>query len=146
MPSAEPRDNFTPWGTTGHTSARAQASRRVLALTKQVSATTSTRSRRSGAARASAAMSGRHPMPTAVGTRERQARPARRVMMGERRLLARPLRRQGRNAVVWAHNGRVETSTPTQSRSFAALNLSAETLSSLEQMGYQAPTDVQFEA
>jgi ATP-dependent RNA helicase DeaD len=33
----------------------------------------------------------------------------------------------------------------TPARSFAALNLSAETLSSLDQMGYQAPTDVQFE-
>jgi ATP-dependent RNA helicase DeaD len=33
----------------------------------------------------------------------------------------------------------------TTARSFAALNLSAETLSSLDQMGYQAPTDVQFE-
>ena len=35
------------------------------------------------------------------------------------------------------------TTTPT--KSFAALNLSAETLSSLDQMGYKAPTDVQFE-
>jgi ATP-dependent RNA helicase DeaD len=33
----------------------------------------------------------------------------------------------------------------TTARSFAALNLSAETLSSLDSMGYQAPTDVQFE-
>jgi ATP-dependent RNA helicase DeaD len=33
----------------------------------------------------------------------------------------------------------------TTARSFAALNLSAETLSSLDSMGYQAPTDVQLE-
>src|SRR5919108_490634 len=33
----------------------------------------------------------------------------------------------------------------TQARSFAALNLSAETLASLDAMGYQAPTDVQLE-
>jgi ATP-dependent RNA helicase DeaD len=33
----------------------------------------------------------------------------------------------------------------TTARSFAALNLSAETLSSLDSMGYQAPTDVQHE-
>ena len=33
----------------------------------------------------------------------------------------------------------------TTARSFAALNLSAETLSSVDSMGYQAPTDVQFE-
>src|SRR5688572_13683137 len=34
----------------------------------------------------------------------------------------------------------------TQARSFAALTLSAETLASLDAMGYQAPTDVQGEA
>src|ERR687892_1399457 len=33
----------------------------------------------------------------------------------------------------------------TTTRSFAALNLSAETLASLDAMGYQAPTDVQLE-
>jgi ATP-dependent RNA helicase DeaD len=33
----------------------------------------------------------------------------------------------------------------TQTKSFAALNLSAETLASLDAMGYKAPTDVQFE-
>src|SRR5436190_9883979 len=33
----------------------------------------------------------------------------------------------------------------TSSRSFAALNLKAETLASLDAKGYQAPTDVQFE-
>jgi len=38
----------------------------------------------------------------------------------------------------------VETTT-TPTKSFAALNLSAETLSSLDTMGYKAPTDVQFE-
>jgi hypothetical protein len=35
--------------------------------------------------------------------------------------------------------------TPPATKSFAALNLSAESLSSLDQMGYKAPTDVQFE-
>src|SRR5215470_9564252 len=35
--------------------------------------------------------------------------------------------------------------TATANRSFAALELSAETLASLEAMGYRAPTDVQFE-
>jgi ATP-dependent RNA helicase DeaD len=35
--------------------------------------------------------------------------------------------------------------TETASRSFDSLNLSAETLSSLDTMGYKAPTDVQFE-
>src|ERR1700716_978440 len=35
--------------------------------------------------------------------------------------------------------------TETASRSFDSLNLSAETLSRLDTMGYKAPTDVQFE-
>src|SRR5712691_11531654 len=35
--------------------------------------------------------------------------------------------------------------TVTASRSFDSLNLSAETLSSLDTMGYKAPTEVQFE-
>src|SRR5215470_7067324 len=35
--------------------------------------------------------------------------------------------------------------TATANRSFAALELSAETLASLEAMGYRAPTDVQHE-
>ena len=34
----------------------------------------------------------------------------------------------------------------TSASSFAALNLSAETLSSLDSMGYKAPTNVQAEA
>ena len=37
------------------------------------------------------------------------------------------------------------TVTPTTSRNFDSLNLSAETLSSLDTMGYKAPTEVQFE-
>src|SRR5260221_8430248 len=35
--------------------------------------------------------------------------------------------------------------TTTDARSFDPLNLSAETLASLDAMGYKAPTDVQFE-
>src|SRR5205809_7523641 len=35
--------------------------------------------------------------------------------------------------------------TVTASRSFDSLNLSAQTLSSLDTMGYKAPTEVQFE-
>src|SRR5258705_12686795 len=35
--------------------------------------------------------------------------------------------------------------TTTTVRSFDPLNLSAETLASLDSMGYKAPTDVQFE-
>ena len=35
--------------------------------------------------------------------------------------------------------------TTTSARSFGALNLTAETLASLEAMGYRAPTDVQAE-
>src|SRR5260221_14555168 len=35
--------------------------------------------------------------------------------------------------------------TTTAARSFDPLNLSAETLASLDAMGYKAPTDVQFE-
>src|SRR5262245_17964143 len=35
--------------------------------------------------------------------------------------------------------------TTTSARSFGALNLTAETLSSLDSMGYRAPTDVQAE-
>ena len=52
------------WGTTGHSSAMARASRRAAGCAKQVSATTSTKSTDSGAARRSAASSGRQPMPT----------------------------------------------------------------------------------
>jgi ATP-dependent RNA helicase DeaD len=39
----------------------------------------------------------------------------------------------------------MEIETPTAAKSFAALNLSAETLASLDAMGYKAPTDVQWE-
>src|SRR5260221_14140699 len=38
----------------------------------------------------------------------------------------------------------MDTATATD-RSFAALDLSAQTLASLDAMGYKAPTDVQFE-
>src|SRR5689334_1656157 len=39
----------------------------------------------------------------------------------------------------------MEIAAPAATRSFAALNLSAETLASLDAMGYKAPTEVQAE-